>query len=79
MKKEELAENLAKASAGDINEDPITKKNQEQLKKENKKKSSDNEFKFTERLGKTVAGAMYEDPAMEETQKETEAQMDEKK
>lgn len=78
MKKEELAENLAKASAGDINEDPATKKNQEQPKTQSKKNSAGKEFNYTERLGKTVAGAMYEDPAMEKTQEETEEQMDKK-
>lgn len=79
MKKEEIAENLGKASAGDINEDPATKKNEKLLKQESKKKTSNKEFNFTERLGKTVAGAVYEDPAMEKTQEETEAQMDENK
>lgn len=79
MKKEEMAENLGKTSAGDINEDPAAKINEELLKQEAENKSSNKEFNFTERLGKTVAGAIYEDPAMEKTQEETEAQIDENK
>ncbi|MGG5316367.1 hypothetical protein [Enterococcus sp. AZ072] len=79
MKKEELAENLRKTSAGNINEDPTTRNNSEILKKKHPKNSTEKDFNFTERLGKTVAGAMYEDPAMEKTQEETEEQMDNNK